>query len=240
VAAPDRLSRQAVDGPGRLGEHRAGDRGAFRRLRLAALDHQLRRLCLRRPAGGRPRREAGLAQTGRVGSRPASAVVGIATLLYLVPSDCGSAEVRRSSPRVGWPWRCSSRSSPVFFACVIGLAVCCEGHPALAPLRARWGLATSGRSASGSISTHDRPRDRGGRPSRGSSSGRSCSDSWSPPALCLAISAASWAWIDKPCLRLKGPVQVRREPREDADQAGSSAHGLAPVPSRELGPGTVS
>jgi peptidoglycan/LPS O-acetylase OafA/YrhL len=177
---------------------------------------------------------------GLDGSRRLSAgfaVVGIATLLYLVFGlQLGGGAPFEPEGRVAVALYKSVVAC--FFACVIGLAVCFEGHPALAPLRARW-LCYVGTISYGIYlyhltaiviasafvaKLHLRPELLG---------------FVFAPALCLAISAASWAWIEKPCLRLKDRFKYAASRTKTPIEAPASPR-TATVPSRELDPGAVS
>jgi peptidoglycan/LPS O-acetylase OafA/YrhL len=178
--------------------------------------------------------------TGLDGSRRLAgvfAVVGVATLLYLVFGlRLGGGGAFEPEGRVAVALYKSIVAC--FFACVIGLAVCHEGHPVLAPLRARW-LGYIGTISYGvylyhltaiviaSIfvtKLHLRPELLG---------------LVFAPALCLAISAASWAWIEKPCLRLKDRFKYGASRTKTPIEPAASPR-TAPVPERELDPDPVS
>jgi peptidoglycan/LPS O-acetylase OafA/YrhL len=96
-----------------------------------------------------------------------------------------------------------------FFACVIGMTVCCSGSRFLAPLRAGWlryiGLISYGiylyhmialmiaQVAVGRLRMHP-----------------SLTGLVVAPALTLAMASASWAWFEKPILRLKDRFRYGR------------------------------
>ena len=96
-----------------------------------------------------------------------------------------------------------------FFACLIGLVVVHAGRPVLAPLRSRW-LVYLGTISYGVYLYHmsaymalELVMKRLGLPP-------ALAFGLLAPALCLAVSAASWAWIEKPALRLKDRFGYRR------------------------------
>jgi peptidoglycan/LPS O-acetylase OafA/YrhL len=109
--------------------------------------------------------------------------------------------------------------SATLFACIIGAVVLAEGHPILAPLRARW-LCYIGTISYGIYIYHLSTIVIGDVVCAKLRLPAVLNATLVAPALCLAVSAASWAWIEKPCLRLKGLFSYGR-PGEAGD--GSTA-----------------
>jgi peptidoglycan/LPS O-acetylase OafA/YrhL len=165
------------------------------------------------------------------------AVVGIAILLYLVFGlRLGGGAAFEPEGRVAVALYKSIVAC--FFVCVIGLAVCCEGHPALAPLRARW-LGYIGTISYGVYLYHLTALAIAGAVVKKLHLRPELLGFVFAPALCLAISAASWAWIEKPCLRLKDRFKYGASRAKTPIEAPAGPR-TAPVPSRELDPGAVS
>jgi len=116
-----------------------------------------------------------------------------------------------------------------FFACVIGLVVLHEGRPALAPLRSRW-LVYLGTISYGIYLYHMSAYMAADLIAKRLGMAPAFAFSLLAPAICLAVSAASWAWIERPALRLKdrfryGPAAattkaVRRVERHAAIRVG--------------------
>ena len=95
------------------------------------------------------------------------------------------------------------------FACVIGLVVRHEGSRLLAPLRVRW-LCYLGTISYGIYLYHLTALMLGEVILRRLHLPPTMSRFAAGPAICLAISAASWSWIEKPFLRLKDRFRYGR------------------------------
>ncbi|HEY2156666.1 MAG TPA: acyltransferase, partial [Isosphaeraceae bacterium] len=120
------------------------------------------------------------------------------------------------------------------FAAVIGLVVINQGKRALAPLRARL-IVYLGTISYGIYLYHiaaqvcgDAIVSRLGLP-------RGVSRAAVSPALVLGVSAASWAWLEKPCLRLKDRFGYGRT-RIDTALEGPPGPEAAPGAPNQIGP----
>ena len=98
-----------------------------------------------------------------------------------------------------------------FFASVIGLVVCHEGHPRLAPIRARW-LVYLGTISYGIYLYHMSAYMAVDVVATKIGLHPAIARGLIAPVLCLAIAAASWRWIERPVLRLKDRFRYAGSP----------------------------
>ena len=111
--------------------------------------------------------------------------------------------------------------SCLLFASIVGLTACHAGHPILAPLRARW-LCYLGTISYGIYLYHLATLLVADAVTRRLRLPAPMAPILIGPALTLAVSAASWSWIERPCLRLKdrfsyGPPRAETPIEPDAD-----------------------
>ena len=106
------------------------------------------------------------------------------------------------------PWAFNLTIVAAFFACLIGLIVLHAGHPALAPLRARW-LTSLGTISYGIYLYHiavllacEWLLRRCGLPTL-------AAPGIAAPVT-VVVASASWAWIETPILRIKDRFPYRR------------------------------
>ncbi len=134
------------------------------------------------------------------------ALIGLGGFLYLAVA----LPLLRGRPfdEERGPWALNLTVVPAFFASLIGLVVLHAGHPALAPLRARW-LTGLGTISYGIYLYHIAVLLACGEALRRLGLPTTAAPLVAAP-LTVAVARASWRWVETPFLRFKDRFPYRR------------------------------